>query len=587
LNEKELRSATLQHDSREKRALAFLQQNDLASARSLYAGIVADNPNDSHAQYMLGIVHARQGNLHEAEQHLSEAVGIDPNLAEGWLRLGQVYERQGRYPEAEASLQRSLALKPALLEPRELLGRVYIRLGRIDDAIEQCRMAVAQMPASLPALDGLIRAYRLAGRQTEAYQACTQALSVAPGNARVLVCMGQICRARGDIEAALRYFREALQHAPADGPAIYGGTEALERIGQPEQALALLQPLLSRLASDPELLILYTRIGARLQLDDAIDERLEQALRNPALDARARERMHFLLGDLRDRQARYKEAFAHYHAGNQAVWQRLDDSKYHDEIDAIIAGFEALGGALQPNPEPQAITPIFIVGMPRSGTSLVEQILASHPQVYGAGELNVLSDIAAELGYASPAFKPDAATLAVVARRNIDALKELAGGALFVTDKLPGNFLFIGLIALMFPDARIIHTRRDPLDTCLSCYFQYFLGAHKYSYDLGQLGRYYRQYEKLMAYWRQRGIAFLDVQYEHLVADLEGVSRQMTAYCGLDWNEACLNYHQSGRVIATASYHQVNQPIYTASIGRWRHYEKFLAPLQEGLAHLP
>ncbi len=572
------------HDTREKRALAFLQQNDLASAQLLYAEIVADNPNDSHAQYMLGIVHARQGNLHEAEQHLSEAVGIDPNLAEGWLRLGQVFERQGRHTEAEVPLQRSMALKPGLLEPHEALGRVYTRLGRMDDAIDQFHRVLAEMPTSLSALDGLIRVYRLAGRLTEAYQACTQALSLAPGNARVLVCMGQVCRARGEIEAALRYFREALQHVPADGPAIYGGAEALERMGQPEQALALLQPLLSRLDSDPELLILYARIGARLQHDDAIDERLEQALRNPALNAGARERMHFMLGDLRDRQARYKEAFAHYHAGNQAVWQRLDAGKYHDEIDAIIAGFDALDGALQPNPERPAITPIFIVGMPRSGTSLVEQILASHPQVYGAGELNVLSDIAAELGYASDAFRPDAATLQVMARRYIEALKTRAGGALFVTDKLPGNFLFLGLIALLFPAARIIHTRRDPLDTCLSCYFQYFLGAHHYSYDLGQLGRYYRQYEKLMAYWRRRGIAFLDVQYERLVDDVEGVSRQMTAYCGLDWNEACLNFHRSGRVVATASYNQVNQPIYTASIGRWRHYEKFLTPLQEALA---
>lgn len=577
----------MQQDAREKRALALLQQNDLEGARSLCSEIVADNPQHSQAQFMLGIVHARQGDLREAGRHLFQAVGIDPNLAEGWLRLGQVYELQGRHAEAEESLLRSLALKPALLEPREALGRVYSALERHDDAIEQYQKVIARMPASLPALDGLIKALRLAGRLTDAYQVCTQALAVAPDNVMVLVCMGQICQGIGKVEEALDYYRKALRLAPAYEPAVLGGAEALERTGRPDQALALLQPYLSRLDNDPGLLMLYARIGARLRLDDATDERLEQALRDPALDARTRERMCFLLGELRDRQARYDEAFAHYQAGNQSVWNRLDAGKTRDEIDAIIAGFDAQDGALQPNPEPAAITPIFIVGMPRSGTSLVEQILACHPQVHGAGELNILSDIAVELGYASPAFKPNAATLSVMARRYIDALKERSNGAPFVTDKLPGNFLFLGLIALMFPEARIIHTRRDPLDTCLSCYFQYFLGAHKYSYDLRQLGRYFRQYEKLMAYWRQRGIDFLDVQYEDLVADLEGISRRMTAYCGLDWDAACLNFHQSGRVVATASYHQVTQPIYTASIGRWRHYEKFLAPLQEGLAASP
>lgn len=574
----------MQHEDDKDRVRALLQQNDLASAHRVCAGIVAADPKDGSARFLLGLILARQGHLTDAEAQLRLAVGIDPNLAEGWLRLGQVVERLGRDAEAETLLQRSLALNPAWLEPREGLGRICLRLGRIEDAIAQFRVVIAQRPASLPALDGLIRALRQAGRLTEAAEVCRQALSLAPENVRVRVCMGQLCRGLGDIEEALRHFQEALRLAPADAPAIHGGAEALERIGRADEALALLQPLLARLDSDPELLILYARIGARLRLDDAIDERLERALRDPAPDARARERIHFLLGELRDRQARYPEAFAHFEAGNRAVWQRLDDGKYHDEIDQIIAGFEALGDALTPNTERPAITPIFIVGMPRSGTSLVEQILASHPRVFGAGEQNILSDIAAELGYGGSGFRPDDATLRVMAGRYVETLQKRAGDAVVVTDKLPGNFLFLGLIALLFPDAKILHTRRDPLDTCLSCYFQYFVGAHPYSYDLRQLGRYYRQYDKLMAYWRQRGIPFLDVQYEDLVADVEGVSRQMTTYCGLEWDDNCLDFHRSGRVVATASYHQVNRPIFTASVGRWRHYAEYLAPLRESLA---
>jgi tetratricopeptide (TPR) repeat protein len=577
----------MQLEAKVNRALAFLQQDVLASAQSLCAEIIAADPRHSRAQFMLGIIHARQGNLALAESHLQLAISIAPELTEAWLNLGQVYELQARYTQAEAALLRALALKPALPATHESLGRVYSQAGRFDDAIRHYRLVVKSVPDRLPALTGLVTALHMAGLITEADRVCAHALTVAPDNPGLLVSKGQICRDMVQPDEALRHFRKAMQLAPGYESAIYGEAEILELMGQPEQALARLQPLLHRLDDDPDLLILYAKICAGLKHDETIVERLERALGNQALDDRTREMIHFLLGRLLDKQAHYEKAFAQYQAGNLSIRQRLGNGNDLESIDAIIDSFDSVDFQALPRVETGEFRPIFIVGMPRSGTSLVEQILASHPQVYGAGELGYIGMSAAESGYGSASFSPDAETLRIMARRYIDAVTARSGGSLFITDKMPRNFLFLGLIVLLFPHARILHTRRDPRDTCLSCYFQNFSGAHRYSYDLGQLGRYYRKYEKLMHFWRQLGISFLDVQYETLVDDLEGVSRQMLEYCGLDWNEACVNYHQSGRVIATASYQQVRSPVYKTSIERWRHYAEFLAPLETGLATSP
>ena len=570
-------------DTKLRKAQAFLQQNDLANVQALCSKMVMDNPRNSRAQLLLGIAQARQGNIYEAEQHLQQAVDIDPNLESGWLSLGHLYEFQKQYTLAEESLLRSLAIKPTLFDARESLGRIYTITGRIDDAIKQFRLALEQSPDRLDALSGLTKALQIVGRIPEAYQVCMQALSIAPDNAIILETMGQIYRDMGKLEESLKYFRKALQLSPDYESAIYSEADILERMGQSEQALALLQPMLPRLDNDPDLLILYARICNRLHLDVPIVEHLNHALKNQSLYFRSRVQIHFLLGDLLDKQACYEDAFLHFKTGNQLFKQHLDESKYYDTIDNIISCFDALDGPLAPKSETSGITPIFIVGMPRSGTSLVEQILASHPQVYGAGEVNYIGLIAANLEYPDKAFKLDVSILQTMARQYMDALDKHSGGALFVTDKMPDNFLYLGLIALLFPNAKIIHTRRNPLDTCLSCYFKFFAGSHEYSYDLKELGLYYRKYEKLMNYWQHRGISFLDVHYENLINDLEGVSRQMTGYCGLEWSEACLNFHQSKRVVGTASYNQVNKPIYTTSIGRWKHYQNFLAPLREGL----
>jgi sulfotransferase family protein len=229
----------------------------------------------------------------------------------------------------------------------------------------------------------------------------------------------------------------------------------------------------------------------------------------------------------------------------------------------------------------RSCVPVFILGMLRSGTTLVEQILASHPKVFGAGEVDDFNKVIAALHFPEVVSLMSGEQLRQLGASYVGGIRVAAPVVERITNKSPGNFRFTGLIHMMLPNARIIHTRRDPIDTCLSCFSKLFVGNHPYAYDLEELGRYYRAYEALMAHWRSvlPPNVMLEVQYEEVVADLEGQARRIVAHCGLEWDALCLAFHQTERPVRTASATQVRQPIYKSSVGRWRAYEPFLGPL--------
>jgi len=238
-----------------------------------------------------------------------------------------------------------------------------------------------------------------------------------------------------------------------------------------------------------------------------------------------------------------------------------------------------------------------VLGMPRSGTTLVEQIIASHPMVYGAGELHAFNDIILSVRGPNgnplpfPEFVPalDASALKQFGARYVESVRKLAPRGLRFTDKMPSNFYFVGLIHLALPNAKIIHTVRDPVDTCISCFTKLFSAEQNHTYDLGELGRYYKRYEALMAHWRRvlpRG-RILDVRYEEVIDDLERQARRIISHCGLAWDEHCLSFHETKRPVRTASATQVRQPIYKSAVGRWRVYEEHLGPLLSSLGIFP
>ncbi|MEE8444459.1 MAG: sulfotransferase, partial [Alphaproteobacteria bacterium] len=290
----------------------------------------------------------------------------------------------------------------------------------------------------------------------------------------------------------------------------------------------------------------------------------------------------------------YGKEFESYIKGNEIKRGHLaeigylyDPSAVEHAVDEQIAAFgrDAFAQAGASDSE----IPVFIVGMPRSGTSLIEQILASHPEVAGAGELMFLGEAVGRLRREAdyPAAPPPALARDV-ANGFLERLARAGGDARRITDKMPSNFMHAGLIAMLFPGARIIHTRRDPADTCLSCFFQNFAGTSlAFSYDLADLGHYYRQYSRLMEHWRQclpDRPGLLEVDYEKLVGHQERESRRLIEFLGLDWSDSCLSFHETKRVVTTASHSQVRQPVYRTSVGRWKRYGDRLAPLLKSLA---
>jgi hypothetical protein len=312
------------------------------------------------------------------------------------------------------------------------------------------------------------------------------------------------------------------------------------------------------------------------------------------LSAGARIRLNFALAKAYDDLGRFAESFRCMNAGNALKRQRVNynEARMIEQFDRIHAAFDRT--LLRKKPRGlRSDAPVFVLGMPRSGTTLIEQILASHPAVHGAGELTDFSRLANRICDARGKirrFPEDAAKLtgkelAGLGEAYLARLRALAPDASRITDKMPANFVYVGLIHLALPQARIIHVRRDPRDTCLSCYSKLFSAPQDFTYDLAELGRYYRQYDRLMGHWRKTLPAgrMLEVRYEDVIDDLETWARRIVDHCGLDWDPACISFHEARRPVRTASASQVRQPIYRTSEGRWRKYENDLEPLLTAL----
>ena len=324
------------------------------------------------------------------------------------------------------------------------------------------------------------------------------------------------------------------------------------------------------------------------------------AAKTDGLSKTDRMQLDFALGkayaDLKD----HDRSFRHLLAGNAAkratiAYDEQAAFALFDRIESLFTPdlIAAKSGGGDPSP-----MPIFIIGMPRSGTTLVEQIIASHPVVYGAGELQNFNDVVLtvrgpdgnSLPYPEFVAALDAAALQQIGARYIALVRALAAkyeraDTARITDKMPSNYYFAGLIHLALPNAKIIHTIRDPVDTCISCFSKLFSAEQNHTYDLSELGRYYRRYERLMAHWRSVLPAgcILDVRYEDIVSDVEQQARRIIAYCGLPWTDRCLSFHETERPVRTASATQVRQPIYSSAVGRWRVYEQHLGPLLDAL----
>jgi tetratricopeptide (TPR) repeat protein len=523
------------------------------------------DPDWAGANVMLGRALLRRREFEEAATGFHHALRVNPNQAEVYWQLGAPLREQGKLERSAAYLQRALRLQPGLAEAHHQLGLTLAEMGRADDAAA---------------------AYR-------------EALRLKPDLVLALGHLGDFLEERGQAEEGGRLVQEAIARAgPQAFPVHAHHGMSLLNQGRLEEARAHLRQALDL---QPDFAATYYYLLARdggQRLTEAEVARVTELLGRDGLPQRDRINLHFTLARTLDRDRAYDEAFGHCERGNACKQELLfrQGNAFHSGahaqlIDRLRAAcdrgfFERTRGFGD-----DSHLPVFIVGMPRSGTSLVEQILASHPAVFGAGELRTLTQFVTELpaALASSAEYPEClanlgpAESRLLAEQYLQDLRHRAGGRSRLSDKLPMNFHHLGLIAALFPRAALIHCRRDPCDVCWSCYFQNFRDVY-FACDLRTLGAYHRQYERVMAHWREvLPVPVLEVCYEELVAEPERVSREIIAFCGLAWDDACLRSHETRRTVRTASNLQVRQPIYRGAVGYWKNYEPHLGPLLDAL----
>jgi tetratricopeptide (TPR) repeat protein len=539
-------------------ALAALNRPE--EALQSYAKAAALAPNLAEPHNNIGNVFASLKRQEEAVAAFEKALAIQPSFAEAWSNLGNSLFRLRRTTQAIACFRRALALKPEFAPAHYNWGTLLGETGLHDEAVEHYRLACAIDPRHTAARNNLGRSLNALGRPEEALAAFEEALAIDPGFALAQAGIGSAMLYLGRVEEARAACERAVATA-SELPAVH-------------RALAEVKHFVK---DDPEIAALETLAEREAAMDDADKAELHFALAKAYADC-----------------ADHARAFAHMTKGNAAKRRLIayDEEAHLGEMRRTAATFTRELMQRMNGGEPSQ-RPVFIVGMPRSGTTLIEQILASHPLVFGAGEQPEFGRCV--LGSYQPGPPPfDISALAASELRQMGACylgrmeAKVPQEAWRFTDKMPANFRFLGLIHLSLPGARVIHVHRDPLDTCFSCYSKLFTGNLDYTYDLGELGRYYKAYAALMAHWRAvlpEGV-MLEVCYEDLVGDFEAGARKIVAHCGLDWDERCLEFHKTERAVITASTSQVRQPLFKTSIGRWQPYAAWLAPLREAMAEV-
>jgi tetratricopeptide (TPR) repeat protein len=504
-----------------QRAAGHHQAGAYAAAERLYEAVLRAERNHPASLCNLGLIRLGQGRHQEALRLIRKVLYAHPNAVEALVALGLVLQGLEQHEQAIDQFRKALAIRPEFAEAHIDIAPSLQSLNRHDDALVHAEKAVALAPEEHRAHSAFGIALRIAGRLDEACREFERAIALTP-------------RSTG-------YYRLLCE---------------TRRLSVDEPLFAAMQAM----ACD---------IGA--------------------LSEQGRIDLHFALGKVYGDLRQYEQSFNHLLAGNALKRKQT----FYDET-AVVRLFEETKSLLTAEViqertglgEPST-APIFIVGMPRSGSTLVEQILVSHPDVFGAGEVQDFMQAVRGLdnGRPLPADVGGAELRQMGARYLARLRARVPAEARFITDKMLGNSRIVGLIHLALPNARIVHVRRSPIDNCLSCFGILFATGQGYSYDLGELGRFWRIHEDIMQHWHNvlpEGV-MLDVQYEDLVADLETHARRIVAHCRLDWTDACLEFHKTERPVQTASVVQVRQPIYRSSVGRWEPYKVMLRPLLDAL----
>lgn len=539
----------------------------------------------AQALFEAGLQQHVAGAIEQAAALYNQALSLAPDYAEAHNNLAAALVSLGRLPEAVARYRRAIVLRPGYVEAHNNLGIALMTMDRPAEALTSYARAVALNPRNADLHYNVGVAMAANNRASDARASYEHALLLDPRHAEAHNNLGNLLCAGGHLDQAVTHYRAAIAYNPSHAPAHNNLANLLRDLGEFAEAAELYD---RAVALDPcAAEAHYHRADLKtFTADDPDLETLGRLAQNPALNPRQSAFLHFALAKALDDSGDAVRAFEHLRRGNALKRSQLsyNETAAEELFRRIREVFSAGLMKGRQRPDDASELPVFVVGMPRSGTTLVEQILASHSRVHGAGELTTLPAIASS---EFPSWVPglSASDLERIGLAYLERLPDVPETTLRLIDKLPQNFLYIGLIYLALPGARIVHVTRNAVDTCLSCYSKLFASGQEFSYDLGELGRYYRLYEDLMQHWRTvlpEG-AMLEVSYEELVEDLKGETARLLKYCGLDWDERCVRFHETVRPVKTASAVQVRQPLFRSSLERWRKYENAIGPLMEAL----
>ena len=561
------------------------EQREFKVAVERYQQFLRIIPNHEQTHLNLGVVLEELGRTERAIEHYKKSIKITANNAVVHGHLADAYSKLQRWEEAIKAYQQALVIKADDVGTMIKLGQAFTQAKLIPESILMYEQALTILPDNALVNRRLGAALLVMGQVKKAIGCFDQALSLHPDYFAVRIDLALALRQLGRAEEALVPLEEAIRLKPDGDEAHINLALTLKQLGRTDLAIERLEQFLTVRPSCGRAYYHISMIKPKQELVPVV----EKLVSDPKLPNGDAIYCHFALGNFFDSGKCFDQAFKHYLRANRLhrdtlTYDARENTQYVDSLIKVYSkGFfqakRPFGSASQ--------LPVFIVGMPRSGTTLTEQILSSHALVHGAGEIRACPAINYSIAHQLKYARPDPECMSLIDRKMVAAystryLQELTlhcPTAARITDKEPGNFFRIGLIKTLFPDARIIHCQRNPLDNCISVFFHFFT-AFQSSFELTELGQFYRDYQRLMTHWKNLfpGEIFT-VQYEELVENQARVSKRMIDHLGLEWDEKCLDFHTNERNVMTPSNLQVRQPMYKNSINRWKRYEKHLQPL--------